>query len=56
MQTEAFAEGLQRLVDLSARQRVAIMCAEAVPWRRHALTPFARVGGARLTDPPAPEA
>jgi uncharacterized protein (DUF488 family) len=83
MQTEAFTEGLQRLIDLSARQRVAIMCAEAVPWRchrslvadallvrdipaveilsetswrPHALTPFARVEGARLTYPPAPEA
>jgi uncharacterized protein (DUF488 family) len=35
MQTEAFTEGLQRLIDLSRDQRVAIMCAEAVPWRCH---------------------
>jgi uncharacterized protein (DUF488 family) len=35
MQTEAFADGLARLIDLSREQRVAIMCAEAVPWRCH---------------------
>jgi len=82
MQTEAFAEGLQRLIEVSGQQRVAIMCAEAVPWRchrslvadallvrdvpvveilcetswrPHALTPFARVEGARITYPPEPE-
>lgn len=35
MQTEAFAEGLDHLIETSRRQRVAIMCAEAVPWRCH---------------------
>lgn len=35
MQTEAFAEGLERLIDISRRKRTAIMCAEAVPWRCH---------------------
>ena len=35
MQTEQFGEGLERLVDLAAQQRTAIMCAEAVPWRCH---------------------
>jgi uncharacterized protein (DUF488 family) len=35
MQTQAFAGGLERLIDLSREQRVAIMCAEAVPWRCH---------------------
>ncbi|HET6655698.1 MAG TPA: DUF488 domain-containing protein [Gammaproteobacteria bacterium] len=35
MQTEEFAEGLDRLLALAHRQRVAIMCAEAVPWRCH---------------------
>jgi uncharacterized protein (DUF488 family) len=35
MQTEAFAEGLQQLVELSRAARTAIMCAEAVPWRCH---------------------
>lgn len=35
MQTEEFQEGLQTLIDMSRRKRVAIMCAEAVPWRCH---------------------
>jgi uncharacterized protein (DUF488 family) len=35
MQTEEFQEGLQTLIDLSHQKRVAIMCAEAVPWRCH---------------------
>ncbi|HLH11180.1 MAG TPA: DUF488 domain-containing protein [Methylovirgula sp.] len=35
MQTEAFHEALEDLIELSRRKRVAIMCAEAVPWRCH---------------------
>ena len=35
MQTEAFAEGLATLIQMSRQKRVAIMCAEAVPWRCH---------------------
>jgi uncharacterized protein (DUF488 family) len=35
METEAFREGVQRLIDLAAKQRVAIMCSEAVWWRCH---------------------
>ncbi|HET6655374.1 MAG TPA: DUF488 domain-containing protein [Gammaproteobacteria bacterium] len=35
MQTDEFAAGLERLLVLAQRQRVAIMCAEAVPWRCH---------------------
>jgi uncharacterized protein (DUF488 family) len=35
MQTPAFATALQTLIDLSRQKRVAIMCAEAVPWRCH---------------------
>jgi len=35
MQTPAFAEALEALIELSRRKRVAIMCAEAVPWRCH---------------------
>ena len=35
MQTPEFAAGLEELIDLAGRQRVAIMCAEAVPWRCH---------------------
>ena len=80
LQTPEFEAGLADLLQLAGRQRVAIMCAEAVPWRchrslisdvliarghtvwhitgagapkRHELTPFARVDGARVTYPPA---
>lgn len=35
MQTAEFLAGLERLIDLAGRSRVAIMCAEAVPWRCH---------------------
>ena len=35
MQTPAFAEALAGLIELSRHKRVAIMCAEAVPWRCH---------------------
>jgi uncharacterized protein (DUF488 family) len=35
MQTPEFERGLQQLLDLAAAERVAIMCAEAVPWRCH---------------------
>ena len=35
MQTEEFAVGLDELIALSAENTVAVMCAEAVPWRCH---------------------
>jgi len=35
METEEFAKGIHRLVDLAKPKRTAIMCAEAVPWRCH---------------------
>jgi len=35
MQTPAFAAGIDELIDLARAQTVAIMCAEAVPWRCH---------------------
>ncbi|HJP81118.1 MAG TPA: DUF488 domain-containing protein [Candidatus Saccharimonadales bacterium] len=35
MQTEAFATGLDKLINLSKEKINAIMCAEAVPWRCH---------------------
>ncbi len=81
MQTPEFEDGLEELLDLARRQRVAVMCAEAVPWRchrsliadalfargvvaehlmsptrrqPHALTPFARVEGTRVTYPARP--
>ena len=35
MQTEEFAQSLASLMKLAKHQRVALMCAEAVPWRCH---------------------
>lgn len=35
MQTADFAENLMGLIDLARRERLALMCAEAVPWRCH---------------------
>lgn len=35
MQTPEFAAGLDALIRMAGRGRVAIMCAEAVPWRCH---------------------
>jgi uncharacterized protein (DUF488 family) len=35
MQSDEFAQGLDRLMALGRASRTAIMCAEAVPWRCH---------------------
>jgi uncharacterized protein (DUF488 family) len=35
MQTDEFQQGFRTLMELSRKSRVAIMCAEAVPWRCH---------------------
>jgi len=35
MQSPEFAENLFGLIELARRDRVALMCAEAVPWRCH---------------------
>jgi uncharacterized protein (DUF488 family) len=35
MQTPEFAENLEELIALGEKERIAIMCAEAVPWRCH---------------------
>jgi len=35
MQTEEFRDALDALIHMSRQKRVAIMCAEAVPWRCH---------------------
>jgi uncharacterized protein (DUF488 family) len=35
MQTAEFEKGLQELIELANHDRVALMCAEAVPWRCH---------------------
>jgi uncharacterized protein (DUF488 family) len=35
MQTPQFAESLEELIGLANRDRIAVMCAEALPWRCH---------------------
>jgi hypothetical protein len=35
MQTPEFEEALNQLIHLAQKRRIAIMCAEAVPWRCH---------------------
>jgi uncharacterized protein (DUF488 family) len=35
MQTPEFEEHLRELIELARKERIAIMCAEAVPWRCH---------------------
>jgi len=35
METPEFEKGLARLMSEAATRRVAVMCAEAVPWRCH---------------------
>ena len=35
MQTVEFRENLEVLIDLARQERVALMCAEALPWRCH---------------------
>jgi uncharacterized protein (DUF488 family) len=35
MQSEDFAENLARLIEVARHEKVALMCAEAVPWRCH---------------------
>lgn len=35
MQTDDFREALESLIETARRERTAVMCAEAVPWRCH---------------------
>jgi uncharacterized protein (DUF488 family) len=35
MQTPEFEQGLEELIRLANQDRIALMCAEAVPWRCH---------------------
>lgn len=35
MQSGEFWQGVKEVMDLAAKKRVALMCAEAVPWRCH---------------------
>jgi uncharacterized protein (DUF488 family) len=81
MQTREFEESLEQCIALARQEQVALMCAEAVPWRchrsliadallargidvreitsttdarPHALTPWARVEGTKVTYPGLP--
>ncbi len=81
MQTAEFEDSLNRCVEFASAEQVALMCAEAVPWRchrsliadallargidvreiasakeapPHALTPWARVDGTRVSYPGLP--
>jgi uncharacterized protein (DUF488 family) len=83
MQTPEFEQGVAALIELAKEEQIAIMCAEAMPWRCHrsliadallvrgirvedimsvgrrqvhALTPFAKVRGTRITYPVAEDA
>ena len=65
MQTEAFEASLDELLSLSRTRRVALMCAESVPWRCHrsliadALVargmPVRHIIGAGRADPHRPD-
>jgi uncharacterized protein (DUF488 family) len=35
MQTPEFERGLEELIQLAKQEQIAIMCAEALPWRCH---------------------
>jgi uncharacterized protein (DUF488 family) len=35
METEGFEKGLSELMEIAGKQRTAILCAEALPWRCH---------------------
>jgi uncharacterized protein (DUF488 family) len=35
MQTQEFDQSLEELIRLARQERIAVMCAEAVPWRCH---------------------
>jgi uncharacterized protein (DUF488 family) len=52
MQTEAFAAAIDQLLELARQERVALMCAEAVPWRCHRslIADALTVRGVRVED------
>jgi uncharacterized protein (DUF488 family) len=35
IQTEKFEKNLEKLIEIASKKQIAIMCAEAVPWRCH---------------------
>ena len=52
MQTQEFVENVNRVIELAAHDRCALMCAEAVPWRCHRslIADALVVRGARVED------
>lgn len=52
MQTPEFEQGIQELLEVAKTKRVAIMCAEAVPWRCHRslIGDALLVGGVEVKD------
>ena len=79
MQTPEFESNVEKLIERARGKRLAVMCAEAVPWRchrslladavlvrgvpvahimsattakEHALTPWGKIAGTRITYPP----
>ena len=51
METAAFREGIERLLDLARERRTAIMCAEAVWWRCHCslIADYLKAAGVNVT-------
>ena len=51
METHAFREGIERLLDLASQRQTAIMCAEAVWWRCHRslISDYLKVAGVTVT-------
>lgn len=51
METHAFREGIDRLLELASQRRTAIMCAEAVWWRCHRslIADYLKVEGVTVT-------
>ena len=51
METEAFQQGIARLLDVARSRRTAIMCAEAVWWRCHRslISDYLKANGVEVT-------
>jgi uncharacterized protein (DUF488 family) len=50
METQAFREGIARVIEISRQRRIAIMCAERLPWQchRYLISDTLVAGGARV--------
>jgi uncharacterized protein (DUF488 family) len=56
METAAFRQGIERLLDVARARRTAIMCAEAVWWRCHRslISDYLKASGVEVTHIMAP--